>query len=295
MGPRCSFALASALPSGCGGRYALVDADAASPLQKCPQRVVLWQDLRWSVCAVVRQGRAPLRSGWVCCCAPVGARIATGCRPRLQEGSLSPYPQARSEGIVTEEVGDELVIFVAATQTAHALSEDAAAVWRHCDGRGSAEAIASRVGLDEVRVAQALEELSGAELLEEPDGISRREVYKRAAKLGAAALSAPLMYSVAIRPAAAAASVCTTNCPDGTVIPCGTGTGQCPARPGESGLTSICRGSTCYRGEFNNTCYCAGEDRATFEQTCSGDATALPCCAGQQFCVVFEGIGSCQQ
>ncbi len=119
---------------------------------------------------------------------------------------MSPYPQARSEGIVTEEVGDELVIYVAAMQTAHALSEDAAAVWRHCDGRGSAEAIASRVGLDEVRVVQALEELSGAELLVESEGISRREVYKRSAKLAAAALSAPLIYSIAIPAAAAAAS-----------------------------------------------------------------------------------------
>ena len=45
-----------------------------------------------------------------------------------------------------------------------------------------------------------------AELIEEPEGISRRALYKRMAELGAAAVSAPLIYSVAVRPASAAAS-----------------------------------------------------------------------------------------
>ncbi len=119
---------------------------------------------------------------------------------------MSSHPRARSDGIVIEEVGDELVIYVQATQTAHALSADAAAVWRCCDGRRSAIDIASVVGLDQARVARALDELSGAGLIEEPEGISRRALYKRMAKLGAAAVSAPLIYSVAIPAASAAQS-----------------------------------------------------------------------------------------
>ncbi len=107
---------------------------------------------------------------------------------------------------MSEEVGDELVIYVQARQTAQALSEDAAAVWRHCDGHSLAMDIASRLGLDETRVAQALDELSAAELMEEPEGISRRVLYKRIAKLGAATLSAPLIYSVAVAPPGASAS-----------------------------------------------------------------------------------------
>ena len=115
-------------------------------------------------------------------------------------------PRARSEGIVVEEAGDELVVYVENTQMAHALSKDAALVWRRCDGLSSANDIARSLGLEQARVGQALDELSAAELIEEPDGISRRALYKRAAKLGAAALSAPLIYSVAIRPPNAAAS-----------------------------------------------------------------------------------------
>ena len=129
---------------------------------------------------------------------------------------MSGYPLARSEGIVTEELGDELVAYVEATQTAHALSKDAASVWRQCDGHSSAVDIARRLGLDEARVAQALDELSGAELIEEPEGISRRALYKRTAKLGAAALGAPLIYSVAIRPTSAHASTPPCSCPAGS-------------------------------------------------------------------------------
>ena len=119
---------------------------------------------------------------------------------------MSSHPRARSDGVVIEELGDELVIYVEATRTAHALSEDPAAVWRCCDGQRSAIDIASLLGLHEARVAQALDELSGAGLIEGPDAISRRALYKRVAKLGAAAVSAPLIYSVAVRPASAAAS-----------------------------------------------------------------------------------------
>jgi DNA-binding transcriptional ArsR family regulator len=122
---------------------------------------------------------------------------------------MSAYPRARAEGIVTEQVDDELVVYDQATQTAHALSTDAASVWRQCDGHRSAKHIARRLGLDEARVAQALDELSAAELIEAPDGISRREVYKRMAKLGAAALSAPLISSLAVpAPSAAQSSTC---------------------------------------------------------------------------------------
>jgi DNA-binding transcriptional ArsR family regulator len=128
---------------------------------------------------------------------------------------MSGYPLARSEGIVTEELGDEMVAYVEATQTVHALSKDAASVWRQCDGHSSAADIARRLGLDEARVAHALDELSGAELMEEPEGISRRALYKRTAKLGAAALGAPLIYSVAIRPTSAHASTPPCSCPAG--------------------------------------------------------------------------------
>jgi hypothetical protein len=133
--------------------------------------------------------------------------------PTLQgnrERSMGVYPRGCSEGIVTEAAGDELLVYVQATNTAHALSTDATAVWKCCDGQNSAKDIARRVGLEKTRVGQALDELSAAGLIEEPPpGISRRALYKRIAKLGAAAVSAPLIYSVAIpAPSVAQSSLC---------------------------------------------------------------------------------------
>ena len=188
---------------------------------------------------------------------------------------------------MTEEVGDELVVYVAATQTAHALSKEAAAVWRHCDGEQSAADIARGAGLDQERVAQALEQLSTAGLIEEPEGISRRALYKRTAKLGAAALSAPLIYSVAVAPAGAAASppLCTSDCATGSVIPCA----SCGAAPGRANAPiDICPSRVCYQGASNRTCYCAPNPCIIGSGDCSGQ---LPCCAPPQFCV----SGVCQQ
>ena len=106
-----------------------------------------------------------------------------------KEAEYECVSEGAERGRVSEEVGDELVIYDEATQVAHSLSKDAASVWRLCDGHRSAEDVAYRVGLEQARVAQALDELSAAGLMQEPDGISRRALYKRAAKLGAATLA----------------------------------------------------------------------------------------------------------
>jgi hypothetical protein len=111
---------------------------------------------------------------------------------------MSGPPRARSEGIITEKVGDELMVYDGRTQRAHCLSADAMLVWERCDGRDSVKDIARHVGLEQARVAEAVAQLSMAGLLEEPPRISRRALYKRAAKLGAAAVSAPLIYSIAV-------------------------------------------------------------------------------------------------
>lgn len=135
--------------------------------------------------------------------------------------------------------------------------------------------------------------MSGAGLIDEPEGISRRALYKRAAKLGAGAITVPLIYSVAIRPATASASLCTANCPTGTVIPCGTGT--CTANPNGFASTTACAsGDGCYRGVSNNTCYCTGGDCVAGGGTCDDDNS---CCAGQQFCAGFPAHvdGTCAQ
>lgn len=173
---------------------------------------------------------------------------------------MSAYPRARSEGIISEEVGDELVTYDQATQTAHALSKDAVSVWRRCDGHSSVEDIARRAGLERARVAQALDELSGAGLVEAPQGISRRALYKRTAKLGAAALSAPLIYSVAIRPASAAASV---TC----------GTNACAAEAGTAEQAQANASAQCSTAPFctsTSTCNCTPVEFEANAWSCEG-------------------------
>ena len=157
---------------------------------------------------------------------------------------MSGHPRARSEEILSREVGDELVVYSVATKTAYCLRKDAAAVWRRCDGDSSVKDIAGRLGLEQARVEQALEELSAAELIEEPEGISRRALYKRAATLGAAAVSAPLIYSLAIRtPSANASSMCAHI---GTACTVTWENGTCTGSPNTE---------TCV-GQFGPTCTC---------------------------------------
>ena len=126
-------------------------------------------------------------------------------------------PQARTEDVVSEYVGDELVVYDELTKTAHSLSAAARQVWVLCDGERSSEAIAEELGLQPAIVAQAIAELGECGLMDDSpftrkaDGISRREAAKRLAKAGGAALAAPLIYSVAIQPALAMASTCSVS------------------------------------------------------------------------------------
>ena len=197
---------------------------------------------------------------------------------------MGSFPRRRSEGIVTEELGDELLAYCASTQTAHALSHDAASVWWECDGRTSPADIARRTGLAETTVTRALEELSDVQLIEKRDGLSRRE----ASKLGAVALIAPLIESVALPPVSAAVSLCSSRCPDGAIIPCGENT--CQATPGQfSGpRAAACSSGFCYRGATNNTCYCTASSSSCSPVNAPCQASAA-CCAG--LCI----LGLCKQ
>jgi hypothetical protein len=147
---------------------------------------------------------------------------------------MNQRPLARSEGLLTEPVGDELVVYDSVTRTAHCLSAGAVPVWELCDGRRAAADIAAQLGVDQEHVTCALDELDGAGLLDTVSrgqhAVSRREAAKRFVTIGAAAISAPLIYSVAIPHAAAAAS--------------GTGTGG-------TGGTDLCAGKVC---NDNNIC-----------------------------------------
>jgi hypothetical protein len=119
-------------------------------------------------------------------------------------------PLARSEGLVVEELGDEVLVYDLSVKNAHCLSPTAASVWRRCDGRTPPPALARDLGLDQDQIAQALDELDRADLLVSPvvagDGLSRRELGLRVTKVAAGAAVLPLVLSIAAPAAAATAS-----------------------------------------------------------------------------------------
>lgn len=119
-------------------------------------------------------------------------------------------PKARAEGLLSERVDGDLVIYDAASKTAHSLSPTAASVWDHCDGRSSQADIAVRLELPLELVEESVDELRAADLLA-TNGITRRQAGRRFAAVGGAAVAAPLLYSVAIPSAAAAASALCCN------------------------------------------------------------------------------------
>jgi hypothetical protein len=128
----------------------------------------------------------------------------------MNEQSMNECPEARSEGLLIERVGDELVVYDTTTNEAHALKPLAAAVFEAADGSNSVAEIgrAAATSLErDVSVAdvqEALVELDRVGLLELSEsggGISRR----RLLQVGGAA-AAGVMVTSALVPAFAAAS-----------------------------------------------------------------------------------------
>jgi hypothetical protein len=108
-------------------------------------------------------------------------------------------PVARTDAIVVEELGEELLVYDQNNDTAHSLGVVAARVWRACDGETSAQDLSARLDLDADTVTRALEELDECNLLgngEQRDGMTRREATLKTAKVGAGIASAPLIYSI---------------------------------------------------------------------------------------------------
>jgi len=121
------------------------------------------------------------------------------------------YPVGRTDQVLTEQVGDELVVYDELAQKAHCLSPEAASVWRCCDGTNSEAELAEDLGLSPYMVSQALAELDEANLLVRAGSgtllpnISRRQMIKVAGVGAGAAVAAPLVFSV---PVAGAANLC---------------------------------------------------------------------------------------
>lgn len=115
-------------------------------------------------------------------------------------------PLARTDELVVEQVGDEVLIYDQRIHDAHCLSAAAGQVWRACDGKTPPQQLGAQLGLDRRTVERALEELDRCRLLDggSESGMTRRQATRRFAKVGAAAAAAPLIYSI-VSPVAAAA------------------------------------------------------------------------------------------
>ena len=127
-------------------------------------------------------------------------------------------PLARQEGLAIEELDGELLIYDLETDKAHCLNGEAATVWRLCDGSRSVEELASGVAPDapkdvaEEMALHALSELGKRRLLvgdvsETGSGVSRRELFRKLALVGAAGLAIPAVKSI-VAPTAAQAATC---------------------------------------------------------------------------------------
>ena len=107
-------------------------------------------------------------------------------------GSIGSFaPQARRTALTVQNIGDEVLVFDAANETAHALNKPAAFVWQNADGTRTVEQLARDMTCEfgtpaDVQVVwYALEQLSKKQLLESPmamptAGMTRRQFLKRA-------------------------------------------------------------------------------------------------------------------
>jgi hypothetical protein len=140
-------------------------------------------------------------------------------------------PQARTTGVVVEQLADEVLVYDLERDRAHCLNLAAARVWEKCDGKHTVAEIATEVGNEEV-AWMAIEQLSRAGLLEEKikrpavgmgrrEVINRREVIKKIAV--AAAIGVPVVTSIVAPTASHAANCLPAGQPCTSAVQCCSG------------------------------------------------------------------------
>ncbi len=151
------------------------------------------------------------------------------------------FPTMRQQGLVIEELPDEVLVYDLQRHQAHCLNLTAGQVWKRCDGRTAPREIARRVEEElmapcpEEVVWLALRQLESLHLLIQPitwpgplEGMSRRQMVRT---LGVAAMVAIPVISTLVSPTAAEAATCANS-------------GQsCATKTCCAGL--VCNGTTC--------------------------------------------------
>lgn len=134
---------------------------------------------------------------------------------KLPPQRVSHRPMARRDGLLAQEIGDEVVIYDQTRHQAHQLNQAAALLWRHADGRKTLSELASQVeseighpvAADEITLG--LEQLASAHLLEEPSpwlsaAMTRRRALVKLGAAGGLGLLAPVVKSIVAPDAAMA-------------------------------------------------------------------------------------------
>jgi len=202
-------------------------------------------------------------------------------------------PFARSDDLVVEELGDELLVYDVNVDRAHSLSAPAARVWRRCDGKTSVDALGAELGLDAETIARALDELDRCNLLDAgPElggGHTRREATIKVAKIGGAVAAAPLIVSLGL-PASASAvltvpvEVCANAKSHGCGIDCaphdGSKCGCCCCQGTVQGV----RPAICEPPDQGNKC-CLPQTQCEAGAFGAGaNCSDVSCCPGQPPC-----------
>lgn len=139
----------------------------------------------------------------------------------MKEKAGRAVPDARTEGLVIQELADEVLVYDLQRHKAYCLNHTAAWIWKHCDGRATVVDIArllqaeSKVPVAEGIIWLALEQLERDHLLSgriprpsATPGLSRRELVRQLGMV--AAITLPLVTSI-IAPTASQASSCFAN------------------------------------------------------------------------------------
>src|SRR5262245_53715966 len=120
------------------------------------------------------------------------------------KGEEPMNPRAKRDGLLSEELEDELIVYDGGRNRGHCLNRTAAFVWRHADGEHSIADLAAMLRteldpvVDENLVWHALDQLNAAQLLEEPPPrsadqmrASRRQFISKVGLVGIATLLLP--------------------------------------------------------------------------------------------------------
>lgn len=167
----------------------------------------------------------------------------------------SQNPLARKDGLVVQEMPEEVLVYDLETNKAHCLNRTAAFVWKSCTGENSIEKIAADFrkqtgkAVEEDLVWLALDQLNDKNLLAQNlpvkfAGQSRRAVLK---KIGFASVVALPVVASLVAPTAVLAVAC-SGAANGTACT-GTGfTGQCCSGQCCNGF---CNNGVCQSGQIS--------------------------------------------